>query len=126
VIKRFAKANLEFKDLQCNGVVIRAKIADTDQDRAYGLAGVTYLPSNEGMLFDFGTEQPVSFWMRGTHMDLSIAFITENRIIVGIQDMYKDAPTHLHNSPMPVRYALEVPKGFFVQNSIAVGDKISL
>jgi len=125
MIKRFAKANPEFKTLQCNGVIIRAKIANTDVERAQGLSGVKDLSLNEGMLFDFVTEQPVSFWMRGTCMDLSIAFVTDNKVIVGIQDMSKDVPTLLHNSPIPVRYALEVPKGFFAQNNIAVGDKLS-
>ena len=126
MFKKFAKVNPEFRHLQCNGITIRAKVATTNEDRMKGLAGVAALSTNEGMLFDFGAEQPVSFWMRGcTAFDISVAFMTNNKIIVGMQDMSKDAPTHLHNSPMPVRYALEVPKGFFVQNSISVGDKVS-
>jgi uncharacterized membrane protein (UPF0127 family) len=125
VIKRLASVNPDFRRLQCNGVTIWARVADTDKTRQKGLAGVSTLGDNQGMLFDFHHEQPVSFWMRGTCMDLSIAFLTENRIIVGMTDMSKDAPTHLHSSPVPVRYALEVPKGFFMQHNIAIGDKIS-
>lgn len=125
MIKRFAKANSDFKTLQCNGVSIHAKIANTDIDRAHGLSGVSNLPSNEGMLFDFHTAQSVSFWMKNCLMDIDIAFITDDRIVVGIKSMSKDAPTILHNSPIPVRYALEVPRGFFAQNNIAVGDKFS-
>ena len=125
MIKKFAKVNPEFKHLQCNGITIHAKVVSTDEDRVKGLAGIAILGANEGMLFDFGAEQSVSFWMRGCAFDISIAFMTNNKIIVGMQDMSKDAPTLLHNSPIPVRYALEVPKGFFVQNSISVGDKVS-
>lgn len=125
VIKKFASINPEVKRLQCNGVSIWAKVADTDEARQKGLAGVSTLGPNDGMLFDFHREQPVSFWMRGCHLDLSIAFLTKNRVIVGMANMSKDAPTHLHSSPVPVRYALEVPQGFFTQHNIAIGDKIS-
>jgi hypothetical protein len=125
MIKKFAKVNPEYKSIQCNGVMVRAKVANSDTERAQGLSGIKTLGSNEGMLFDFTTEQPVSFWMRGCLMDMDICFATDNKIIVGITSMSKDAPTHLHHSPSPVRYALEVPQGFFAQNSIAVGDKLS-
>lgn len=125
MIKKFASINPDLKQLQCNGVTIWAKIADTDETRQKGLAGVSALSPNNGMLFDFHREQPVSFWMRGCHLDLSIAFLTENRVIVGMADMSKNAPTHLHSSPVPVRYALEVPQGFFNRHDISIGDKIS-
>lgn len=125
MIKKFAKAVPNAKKLHCNGVTIWATIADTDETRTQGLAGVTALGPNEGMLFDFGIEQPVTFWMKGCLTDLSIAFLTENRIIVGTSDMSKDNPTYLYSSPVPVRYAVEVPRGFFDEHNIQVGDRIS-
>ena len=125
MIKKFAKTNPQFKRLTCNGIVIDAKVANTDEERARGLGGVEALGPNEGMLFDFGTEQPAAFWMKNCKFNISLAFMTENKIIVGIQNMFKDAPTRLHSSPIPIRYALEVSEGFFAQNGISVGDKIS-
>ena len=125
-LKKFASVNPEYKELRCNGVSIWAKIADTDRTRTDGLAGVASLPDHQGMLFDFHDEQPVAFWMKGCAVDLSIAFITKTGVIVDIQDMNAAAPTILHNSPIPVKYALEVPQGYFARHDIALGDKISL
>jgi uncharacterized membrane protein (UPF0127 family) len=125
MIKKFASTSPQYKAINCNGITIQARIADTDESRIKGLSGIGSLGNNEGMLFDFGTEQPVSFWMRGTSLNLAIAFVTKDRIIVGINEMLKDAPTHLHNSPIPVRYALEMSSGFFTKHNIAIGDKIS-
>ena len=125
MIKKFAKENPDYKTIKCNGVTIYARVADDDTERAKGLSGVESLGPNEGMLFDFLTEQPVSFWMKNCLMDIDVAFATENKVIVDIGNMYKDLPNVLHNSPVPVRYALEVPKNFFAQNNIAVGDKLS-
>lgn len=125
-LKKIASTNPDYKELRCNGISIWAKVADTNETRIKGLAGVASLPEHQGMLFDFHEEQPVSFWMRGCAMDLSIAFITKNGVVVDIQNMNAKAPTILHNSPIPVRYALEVPQGYFARHNIAVGDKISL
>lgn len=126
-LRKIASTNPEYKELRCNGVSIWAKVADTDKTRTEGLAGVASLPDHQGMLFDFHDEQSVSFWMKGVNaLDLSIAFITKTGVIVDIQDMNAAAPTILHSSPIPVRYALEVPQGYFTRHNIALGDKISL
>ncbi len=124
-IKKIASVNSEYKELRCNGVSVWAKVADTYESRARGLSGIESLSDDQGMLFDFHDEQPVAFWMKGCAMDLSIAFITKNGVIANIQDMSTSAPTTLHTSPIPVRYALEVSKGYFTRHDIAIGDKIS-
>ena len=125
-LKKIASVNPNYKELRCNGVSIWAKMANTNETRSKGLAGVSSLPDHQGMLFDFLEEQPVSFWMKGCAMDLSIAFITKTGVIVDVQSMNAVAPTTLHSPPIPVRYALEVPQGYFARHNIAIGDKISL
>jgi len=126
MFKRFARYSMGHKILKCNDVSIKVLIADTGFTRAEGLSGITQIASDEGMLFDFGTEQPVSMWMKNCKFDMSVAFITKSGVIVDIQDMSKDAPTRLHHSPTSVKYALEVNKGFFARHNIATGDKISI
>ena len=124
--KKFARTAHTYKWLQCNGTRLHVAIADTAEARLRGLSGIGNLPENEGMLFDFGNDQHLSFWMKGCLQDLSIAFVTKNGIIADIQEMSATSPTQLHHSPIPVKYALEVNPGFFARHNIAVGDKISI
>lgn len=125
-LKKFALNSTSYRWLCCNGISIKARVADTDEARTQGLKGINNLPDDEGMLFDFHDEQWASFWMKGCLQSLSIAFITKNGIIADIQEMSINVPTQLYHSPIPVRYALEVNPGFFTRHQIAIGDKISL
>lgn len=124
-LRKFAKFSPEYRQLVCNGVTIKVAIANTHETRQKGLAGVTDLPEDYGMLFDFGSDQSMSFWMKNCLQDLSIAFITKHGVIVDIQEMSAKNPTKLYHSPIPVKYALEVNPGFFTRHNIVPGDKIS-
>jgi uncharacterized membrane protein (UPF0127 family) len=108
-------------------VEVRVEIADTDPERQRGLMGRTALPEDQGMLFVFGGEQELSFWMRNTLIPLSIAYIDSEGRIVDIQDMepLDDDPPH-YVSAEPARYALEVNQGFFEERGIEVGDRAEL
>ncbi len=101
-------------------VEVPVEIADTDEERQTGLMGRTALPEDAGMLFVFGAEQQLSFWMKDTLIPLSIAFIDSEGRIVDIQDMQPldEAP---HPSAAPAQYALEVNQGFFGARGIQVG-----
>lgn len=106
-------------------VAVPVEIADTDEERQTGLMGRTALPEDAGMLFVFGAEQQLSFWMKDTLIPLSIAFIDSEGRIVDIQDMQPldEAP---HPSAAPAQYALEVNQGFFGARGIQVGDTVEL
>ena len=106
-------------------VPVQVEIADTDDERQTGLMGRTALAADAGMLFVFGQEQPLSFWMKNTLIPLSIAYIDDRGTIVDIQDMEPLDETS-HPSAAPARYALEVNQGFFEEHGIRVGDWIEL
>jgi len=106
-------------------VPVQVEIADTDAERQRGLMGRAALAEDAGMLFVFGQEQPLSFWMKNTLIPLSIAYIGEGGTIVDIQDMQPLDETS-HPSAAPARYALEVNQGFFEARGVQVGDWIEL
>ena len=83
------------------------------------------IPEGTGMLFVFEQDQILSFWMKNTPTPLSIAYIDSQGKIRDIFDMkpYSLAPIQSTSS---VRYALEVPQGWFKKNAITVGDSIEL
>jgi uncharacterized membrane protein (UPF0127 family) len=105
-------------------VEIKAEIARTPEQRQKGLMFRKELPDGKGMLFVFESEEPLSFWMKNTLIDLSIAFINSSGTILEIKNMYAGDLSSVPSS-YPVRYALEAPRGWFSRAGIAAGDKIS-
>ena len=106
-----------------NSVRIKAEIAKTDEERSRGLMFREHLPDGEAMLFVFDRDEILSFWMKDTLIPLSIAFISSDGRILEIRDM---EPGNLNpvRSSRSVRYALEVPQGWFDRVDIGVGDRI--
>ena len=105
--------------------VLKAEIAIKPEERAQGLMFRKSLPDGEGMLFIFDRDEILSFWMKNTYIPLSIAFISSNGRIVEIRDMYPRDETSV-SSGRSVRYALEVPQGWFSRTGVAVGDIVQI
>lgn len=108
-------------------VEVRVEIADSRAERSRGLMGRTTLAGDRGMLFVYGEERELSFWMKNTLIPLSIAFIDADGRIVSVQEMepLDDEPPN-YTSPEPVPYALEVNQGFFEERGVEVGDTAEL
>lgn len=104
-------------------VDVTAEIADTLETRNYGFMNRKNIPDGTGMIFVFEQDQILSFWMKDTPHPLSIAYIDSMGTIRDIFDM---TPFSLDPiiSTVSVRYALEVPQGWFKNNNINVGDKL--
>jgi len=106
-------------------VEITVEIARTDEERAKGLMYRKNLPDGQGMIFVFDRDQQLSFWMKNTVIPLSIAFIASDGHIVDIKDMQ---PNDLNSviSSRSVRYALEVPQGWFGRVNVKTGDVVKI
>jgi len=106
-------------------VTVEAEIADTFETRQHGFMEREKIPDGTGMLFVFEYDQKLSFWMKNTPHPLSIAYIDSKGVIRNIYDM---TPYSLSSvvSTVSVRYALEVPQGWFEKVGIEVGDKLKL
>lgn len=104
---------------------IEAELAITPEERQHGFMERKKIPDNTGMLFIWDKDQVLSFWMKNTPHPLSIAYIDSKGQIRDIFDM---KPYSLESivSTVSVRYALEVPQGWFEKNNINPGDYISL
>lgn len=89
------------------------------------------LKEGEGMLFIFPDEQLRTFWMKNTYIDLSIAYFDKKKKLINTIDMKATKPEGETNYPIypsekPAKYALEVPKGWFLKHKIKPGDKLVL
>ena len=107
-------------------ITVTAEIAASDAERTLGLMNRESLGANNGMLFIFSRDQYLNFWMKNTSIPLSIAYIDSKGIIREIQDMAPLDTSLTYTSRYPVRYALEVNKGWFTRNNIQPGNRIIL
>ena len=106
-------------------VFVEAEIADKPDTREKGLMFRKKIPDGTGMLFVFEEDRVLRFWMKNTPSPLSIAYIDWKGEIKDILDM---KPFDLNDvcASGYVRYALEVPQGWFERAGIKVGDKLAL
>ncbi len=100
------------------------EVARTAAERSQGLMYRKELPRDHGMLFDFGREQPVSFWMKNTPLSLDLLFIDGKGEIVRIAERAEPFSQDLIPSTRPVRYVLEIIGGSSESRGIRVGDRL--
>lgn len=102
---------------------IKAEVAQTPQEHQIGLMSRISMGANEGMIFVFPEVTRQCFWMRNTLIPLSIAFLADDGTVVNLDEMQANTDTS-HCSARPVRYVLEMNKGWFTKHSVKPGDKI--
>ena len=105
--------------------VFSVEIADTEAAREKGLMFRKKLPAGQGMLFDFQSEQDVSFWMQNTYIPLDMIFIRGDGRILRIAENTGPLSTKLIPSGGPVLAVLEVIGGTARRLGIVPGDRVS-
>jgi uncharacterized protein len=103
---------------------IDAQVALTPEQRQIGLMWRKTMPAHEGMLFVFEEPTKQCFWMKNTLLPLTAAFVADDGTIVNLEDM-KPQTTEPHCSTKPVRYVLEMNKGWFAKKGIKAGAKLT-
>ena len=106
-------------------VPITVELARSARELTKGYMGRKHIPEGTGMLFIFKKDEKLSFWMKNTPTALSIAFISSTGEIREIYDMTPFSLASVQSS-YSVRYALEVPQGWFKKNNIGPGCTIQL
>lgn len=119
------KRNLQIMTADGRTEIVNAEIAKDEVTRNYGFMNRKKIPDGTGMLFVFEEDQILRFWMKDTPTPLSIAYIDSAGTI---RDIFAMTPYSLADitSTSSVRYALEVPRGWYTRKNISVGDKINL
>ncbi len=104
--------------------VFSVEIVDTEAAREKGLMFRKKLPEGQGMLFDFHSEQPVTFWMQNTYIPLDMIFIQGSGRILSIAENTEPLSTRIIASGGTVRAVLEVIGGTARKLGIAPGDQV--
>ncbi len=113
------------RKIQLGKKTILVEIADSYEKRQHGLMFRESLPEDQGMLFIFEDEQPLSFWMKNTLIPLSIGYFDKNKKLIEVLEMVPalagEAQPRSYPGKRPAMYALEMNKGWFSRNKIEPG-----
>lgn len=134
------------------GIPITLEFAAAPNEISWGLMGRKSLPLDHGMIFIFPDNSKASVWMFNCYMDLSVAFLDKDFTIVELHEMKAypekmdprrpvknlyDLRLYPNNDPIvrffrqnavfskgPIKYMVEMPKGWFPKHGVRIGDKI--
>ncbi len=101
-----------------------AELALDDAQRAQGLMFRKSMPSENGMLFDFGETRAVAMWMRNTLIPLDMLFIGRDGRITHIHENAVPHSEAIISSRGPVKFVLELNGGAAKRSGIKPGDMV--
>ena len=106
---------------------VQVELAKEHEHRMRGLMWRTSMAEDDGMLFVFEDERPLSFYMRNTCIPLDMLFIAADGFIVNIEE---NTPTltnqNFTSGSCKARYVLEVNAGWTRKNGIKAGMRVKL
>jgi uncharacterized membrane protein (UPF0127 family) len=109
------------------------EVLQRPEDHERGMMFRTAIDPNHGMLFDFGTEQPLRFWMRNCRVPIDVAFVAGDGRILNVSTMTppsrgdeqeRELPTW--PSSGPARFALEGKGGSLRRRGLKPGVILKL
>jgi len=104
----------ELKLISADGskvIKLQVEIMDNEPGRQVGLMYRKEMPENQGMLFIFPNEEPRSFWMKNTFLELDMLFFDSKKKLVSIVKRATPLTETRRESNLPALYVLEVLGG---------------
>lgn len=103
---------------------LQIAIADEQMERNQGLMDVREMGSDEGMLFIFDENRPLSFWMANTPLSLDIMYVGADSSIVRIYPDTTPFSEASLPSDFPAKFVVETNAGYALEHGIVEGMKI--
>ena len=100
------------------------EVADDGASRERGLMYRHKMPANHGMLFEFPTRAPVTFWMKNTYLPLDMVFIDSDGKVSGVYEHATPLSEKLISSGVPVVAVLELNADQAYDIRLKAGDKV--
>ena len=102
---------------------LRAELALSRSEQQLGLMYRKELGETEGMLFIFPEEEPRSFWMKNTYVELDIIYLDKDLKVVSISEKAVPLTETPRPSNRPAKYVLEVRGGSAAKWGISAGSR---
>ena len=102
------------------------ELATTIAQKTKGLSGRNTLCKNCGMLFTFGFETNLPFWMKDTLIPLDMIWLDKNGKIVDIQTITETNSTKIYQNQSPAQFVIELNANDSQKINLKIGDIIDL
>ncbi len=118
--------------VRIGGAVVDAEVAHTSSERQRGLSFRDGLAPGTGMLFVYSGADYRTFWMKDMRFCIDIVWIEGGQVVGAVQNACPspagtpDSQLPRYTSPVPVRYALEVPAGWLARNGLGRGAPVTI
>ncbi len=117
--------SLPMATIEVGGRPLEVEVADSRAERQIGMMHRHELGPDEAMLFVFPQVRRLWFWMKNTHVDLDLAYIRADGTIAQVERLRAHDLTSVP-SREPVRFALEVPAGWFEAHDVGPETKVKI
>ena len=104
----------------------KVELATTSAQHREGLMYRDNLPPDQGMLFIFPEEKPLSFWMKNTHIPLDIIYFSQEKEVIFLVENVPPCqrePCPGYPTKIPAQYVLEINGGLSQKLGIKKGTK---
>jgi uncharacterized protein len=122
--KAFARSTLKIATPDAQLHKIDVWIADNDARRQRGLMFVEHLADDAGMLFIYPQPQPISMWMKNTHLSLDMLFVSANGRVDSIAENTTPMSTDTISSKGDVLAVIELKAGTAARLKIRPGAQV--
>ena len=111
-----------------HGTTLELEVARTPRQQEMGLMYRPPLPDNRGMLFQFPSAQPISFWMKDTPVPLDIVFMHSGVVeyIAAKVPPCTSAPCPTYGPGKPIDQVIELRSGRSAELGLKIGDRVKI
>ena len=115
-----------FVKIKIKDVDYKIEIAKTSAQKIKGLSSRNHLCSNCGMIFIFGFESDLPFWMKDTLIPLDLIWLNKNGQVVDIQTANEINSQKIYHNQSPAQYVIELNASDSQKINLKIGDIIDI
>lgn len=122
----YSPSSSEFINLNIKDQKYKIELAKTSAQKIKGLSKRENLCKNCGMLFIFGFETELPFWMKDTLIPLDMIWLNKDGKVVDIQTATTTSSQKIYTNQLKAQYVLELNAFDSKKLNLNIGDIIQL